>query len=96
MITSCTSGRNYSLARVFATRENSTFPALEAELLGGQKLQGVSTAAQVHAFLAAKGDLGKFPLFEAVHEIANLGGNLSGLMEAVAADDGYGSFSAEA
>lgn len=42
------------------------FAELETELLGGQKLQGVATADELHQFLRANGRVGGYPLFHVV------------------------------
>lgn len=85
MITSCTSGRNFTLARTFASRPSSTLAQLEIELLAGQKLQGTGTAAEVYAFLERSGDLDKFPLFRTVHRIASGEWEAGRLLEEIAA-----------
>ncbi|KAI9018924.1 NAD-dependent glycerol-3-phosphate dehydrogenase C-terminus-domain-containing protein [Hyaloraphidium curvatum] len=86
MITSCTSGRNFTLAREFTSRRNATFTALQDELLNGQKLQGTSTAAQVYQFLLARGSAADFPLFRTVHGIAFEGWDPQRIWEALTAE----------
>jgi hypothetical protein len=43
---------------------------LEAEMLGGQKLQGVLTSLEVQGVIAARGWEAEFPLFTTIHQIA--------------------------
>jgi glycerol-3-phosphate dehydrogenase (NAD+) len=55
---------------------------IEAELLGGQKLQGVDTCKEVVRCLQATGHLntpGQFPLFRRIHDIACQGRSLDSL-----------------
>ncbi|KAG7016220.1 Glycerol-3-phosphate dehydrogenase [NAD(+)] 1, chloroplastic, partial [Cucurbita argyrosperma subsp. argyrosperma] len=47
----------------------TSFDELEAEMLQGQKLQGVSTAKEMYEVLNHRGWLELFPLFASVHEI---------------------------
>ena len=49
--------------------KESTFEELEAELLGGQKLQGVLTSDEVQAVLTARGWVRDYPLFTTVNLI---------------------------
>lgn len=51
--------------------KESTFEELEAELLGGQKLQGVLTSDEVQAVLQARGWEGDYPLFTTVSLIVH-------------------------
>ncbi|KAL8278950.1 hypothetical protein RQP46_008619 [Phenoliferia psychrophenolica] len=69
LITSCLGGRNRKVAEAFVTA-NKSFDELEAELLQGQKLQGVVTARELHVFLKARGKVEDYPLFTAVYRIA--------------------------
>ncbi|KAK6928428.1 Glycerol-3-phosphate dehydrogenase, NAD-dependent, N-terminal [Dillenia turbinata] len=70
LITTCMGGRNRKVAEAFAKNQGKrSFDELEAELLQGQKLQGVSTAKEVYAVLSNRGWLEMFPLFTTVHEI---------------------------
>lgn len=50
-----------------------TWDELEAELLGGQKLQGTLTAFEVNKVLQATNSLSEFPFFTRVYEIAYKG-----------------------
>ncbi|XP_065876899.1 glycerol-3-phosphate dehydrogenase [NAD(+)] isoform X1 [Euphorbia lathyris] len=71
LITTCLGGRNRKVAEAFAKNGGKrSFDELEAEMLQGQKLQGVSTAREVYEVLSHRGWLQLFPLFATVHEIA--------------------------
>lgn len=71
LITTCLGGRNRKVAEAFARNGGKrSFDELEAEMLQGQKLQGVSTAREVYEVLSHRGWLELFPLFTAVHEIS--------------------------
>ncbi|GMN42638.1 hypothetical protein TIFTF001_011848 [Ficus carica] len=71
LITTCLGGRNRKVAEAFATNGGKrSFDELEAEMLQGQKLQGVSTAREVYEVLSHRGWLELFPLFATVHEIS--------------------------
>ncbi|KAJ7974697.1 Glycerol-3-phosphate dehydrogenase [NAD(+)] [Quillaja saponaria] len=71
LITTCLGGRNRKVAEAFAkNRGKRSFDELEAEMLQGQKLQGVSTAREVYEVLNHRGWLELFPLFATVHEIS--------------------------
>ncbi|XP_050232697.1 glycerol-3-phosphate dehydrogenase [NAD(+)] isoform X1 [Mercurialis annua] len=70
LITTCLGGRNRKVAEAFAKNGGKrSFDDLEAEMLQGQKLQGVSTAKEVYEVLSYRGWLELFPLFATVHEI---------------------------
>ncbi|XP_028126385.1 glycerol-3-phosphate dehydrogenase [NAD(+)]-like isoform X1 [Camellia sinensis] len=70
LITTCLGGRNRKCAEAFARNGGKrSFDELEAEMLQGQKLQGVSTAKEVYEVLSHRGWLELFPLFATVHEI---------------------------
>lgn len=70
VITTCLGGRNRKCAEAFARNGGKrSFDELEAEMLQGQKLQGVSTAKEVYEVLRHRGWLELFPLFSTVHEI---------------------------
>lgn len=68
LITTCYGGRNRKVSEAFVT-SGKTIEELESEMLGGQKLQGPETAAEVNFMLKAKGMEDQFPLFTAVHHI---------------------------
>ncbi|CAM8965335.1 unnamed protein product [Rhodiola kirilowii] len=70
LITTCLGGRNRKVAEAYAKNGGKrSFDELEAEMLGGQKLQGVMTAKEVYEVLSHRGWLELFPLFKTVHEI---------------------------
>ncbi|XP_051141465.1 glycerol-3-phosphate dehydrogenase [NAD(+)]-like [Andrographis paniculata] len=70
VITTCLGGRNRKCAEAFARHGGKkSFDTLEAEMLQGQKLQGVSTAKEVNEVLRHRGWSESFPLFSTVHEI---------------------------
>ncbi|XP_022922214.1 glycerol-3-phosphate dehydrogenase [NAD(+)]-like [Cucurbita moschata] len=70
LITTCLGGRNRKVAAAFAKHGGKrSFDELEAEMLQGQKLQGVSTAKEMYEVLSHRGWLELFPLFASVHEI---------------------------
>ncbi|XP_058188107.1 glycerol-3-phosphate dehydrogenase [NAD(+)] isoform X1 [Rhododendron vialii] len=70
LITTCIGGRNRKCADAFARNGGKrSFDELEAEILQGQKLQGVLTAKEVYEVLRHRGWLELFPLFTTVHEI---------------------------
>ncbi|KAK9733079.1 hypothetical protein RND81_04G042000 [Saponaria officinalis] len=70
LITTCFGGRNVKVAKAFAKYEGKrSFKELEAEMLHGQKLQGVLTAKEVYEVLRSKRWLDSFPLFKTIHEI---------------------------
>ncbi|KAF8104323.1 hypothetical protein N665_0174s0009 [Sinapis alba] len=70
VITTCLGGRNRRVAEAFAKSGGKrSFDELEAEMLQGQKLQGVSTAREVYEVLNHCGWMEMFPLFSTVHEI---------------------------
>lgn len=72
LITSCYGGRNRKVAEAYARSGGKrSFEDLEAELLGGQKLQGVLTAEEVFQAMKKRNWEEKFPLFTTVHKIAS-------------------------
>ncbi|KAK7555882.1 glycerol-3-phosphate dehydrogenase-like protein [Phyllosticta citricarpa] len=68
VVTSCMGGRNFRCARMAIERGQSVYEVEQAEL-NGQKLQGTSTAYEVHSFLKNEGMVEDFPLFTAVYDI---------------------------
>lgn len=66
VITSCMGGRNFKCAKK-ATATGKSVYEVEQEDLNGQKLQGTSTAYEVHEFLKSQGKEGDYPLFTAVY-----------------------------
>ncbi|KAL2942971.1 Glycerol-3-phosphate dehydrogenase [NAD(+)] [Bienertia sinuspersici] len=70
LIATCFGGRNRKVAEAFVINEGKrTFDELEAELLQGQKLQGVLTAKEVYGVLERNGWFDVFPLFTTIHDI---------------------------
>ena len=71
LITTCFGGRNRKCAEAFAAAgKKKSLDEIEAELLGGQKLQGTLTAKEVNHVLKMKGLEHEFPLFTQVYKIA--------------------------
>ncbi|AFZ80295.1 glycerol-3-phosphate dehydrogenase, putative [Theileria equi strain WA] len=71
LITTCIGGRNVRCAAEFARHKGARpWEEIEKEFLNGQKLQGVSTCAEVHEILKACGKAALFPLFEVTHKIS--------------------------
>jgi glycerol-3-phosphate dehydrogenase (NAD+) len=68
LVTTCFGGRNRRIAETHVTT-GRPIDQLEAELLGGQKLQGPPAAKEVHSVLAARGKLEEFPLMTAIYRI---------------------------
>ncbi|KAI9590807.1 NAD-dependent glycerol-3-phosphate dehydrogenase C-terminus-domain-containing protein [Syncephalis fuscata] len=68
LITTCSGGRNRRVAEAHA-RTGKSFEELEREMLNGQKLQGTSTAYELHEILEKKGLCKEFPLFTTIYEI---------------------------
>ncbi|KAJ5825341.1 hypothetical protein N7474_002479 [Penicillium riverlandense] len=66
LIASCNAGRNYRSA-LRSVEKGVPIEKIEQTELGGQKLQGISTAQAVHEFLSKEGGLDKFPLFASVY-----------------------------
>jgi glycerol-3-phosphate dehydrogenase (NAD+) len=70
LITTCFGGRNRKVAEAYvAAAGTKSWDVLEAELLGGQKLQGVLTSHEVQAVLKKKGLEKEFPLFTTINRI---------------------------
>ena len=90
LITTCFGGRNRKCAAAFAERADKgvTWEALEAELLGGQKLQGTGTCDEVVADLGHAGRLADFPLFRAVHDVMHKRHPVAYLLEALSGGAG--------
>ncbi|KAK9461073.1 NAD-dependent glycerol-3-phosphate dehydrogenase N-terminus-domain-containing protein [Lipomyces oligophaga] len=68
VITSCAGGRNHKIGVALIRTKRPIFE-LEADLLKGQKAQGVTTAEEVYAFLKKRNRLAAYPLFSAVNDI---------------------------
>lgn len=80
LLTTCYGGRNRRVAEAHVLTGKS-FEELERELLGGQKLQGIGTAKEIHQILAAKGLESEFPLFTAIYRICYEGIKPSALFD---------------
>merc|ERR1711912_182094 len=71
LITTCFGGRNRKCAEAFAKHgKEKSLDEIEAELLGGQKLQGTLTAKEVNHVLKMKGKESEFPFFTQVYKIS--------------------------
>merc|ERR1711966_463349 len=71
LVTTCFGGRNRKCAEAFAAAGKSkSLEVIEAELLGGQKLQGTLTAKEVNHILKMKGLEDEFPFFTTVYKIS--------------------------
>jgi len=71
LITTCFGGRNRKCAEAFAASKGErSWDDIEAELLGGQKLQGTLTAREVHEVLLRVKAVKEFPLFEKIFAIS--------------------------
>merc|ERR1719359_1372698 len=71
LITTCYGGRNRKCAEAFAAAgKKKSLDDIEAELLGGQKLQGTLTAKEVNHILKMKGLEHEFPFFTTVYKIS--------------------------
>merc|ERR1719174_3482872 len=73
LITTCFGGRNRKCGEAYAkclsAGSPKTWEELEAELLGGQKLQGVLTSHEVQEVLKSRGLEAKFPMFTTINRI---------------------------
>jgi len=82
LITTCFGGRNRKCAEAFAKHGKSkSLDEIEAELLGGQKLQGTLTAKDVMTVLKEKKMEAEFPLFSRIYEIAFEGKECGSIIE---------------
>lgn len=71
LITTCYGGRNRKCAEAFASSNGERkWDDIEAELLGGQKLQGTLTAKEVHEVLVRVDAVADFPLFTKIFNIS--------------------------
>ncbi|GIX66265.1 glycerol-3-phosphate dehydrogenase [Babesia caballi] len=71
LITTCIGGRNVRCAAEFAKHGGKkSWNDIEKEMLGGQKLQGTSTAEEVYHVLKAHNIENEFPLFAVTYKIA--------------------------
>ncbi|KIZ06786.1 glycerol-3-phosphate dehydrogenase(NAD+) [Monoraphidium neglectum] len=75
LIATCYGGRNRLVAEAFTKAAMAgapkSFDALEAELLNGQKLQGVLTSNEVQEILKARDWEADYPLFTTVNRIVS-------------------------
>ena len=82
LITTCYGGRNRKCAEAFAAAgKKKSLDDIEAELLGGQKLQGTLTAKEVNHILKMKGLEAEFPFFTTVYKISYEDTPLSAITE---------------
>ncbi|KAK2197279.1 bifunctional Glycerol-3-phosphate dehydrogenase [Babesia duncani] len=71
LITTCIGGRNVRCASEFAKNHGKhSWESIENEMLNGQKLQGVSTCAEVYRVISNNGKKAEFPLFDITYQIA--------------------------
>eukprot|EP00808_Paulinella_micropora_P013160 g24190.t1 len=72
LITTCYAGRNRKCAEAFVKAEGKkSWDQIEADLLKGQKLQGVLTSQEVQEILHKKNMEKDFPLFTTINQIVN-------------------------
>ncbi|KAI0008553.1 glycerol-3-phosphate dehydrogenase [NAD+] [Xylariaceae sp. FL0662B] len=83
LITSCSGGRNFRCAKK-AVEQGITVQEVEEKELNGQKLQGTTTAAEVHAFLKKRNLEQEYPLFTAVVNILEGRNSVDDIPELVA------------
>jgi glycerol-3-phosphate dehydrogenase (NAD+) len=85
LITTCFAGRNRKCAEAFAASriegKSREWADIEAELLGGQKLQGVLTAEEIYPLIELHGLEAQLPLICATYRIACKGAHPKGLLE---------------
>jgi len=80
LITTCYGGRNRKCAEAYAAAGGKkSLDDIEAELLGGQKLQGTLTAKEVNHILKMKGMEHEFPFFTTVYKISYEGASFDTL-----------------
>lgn len=68
LITSCFGGRNRRVAESHVATGKS-IEQLEAELLGGQKVQGPPAAKEAYKYLSSHRLCGQFPLLTAIYQV---------------------------
>jgi glycerol-3-phosphate dehydrogenase (NAD+) len=68
LITTCSGGRNRKAAEAFINSGKS-IEEVERDVLNGQKLQGTTTALEVHHFLKARNQTDDFPLMTSVYKV---------------------------
>jgi glycerol-3-phosphate dehydrogenase (NAD+) len=85
LITTCFAGRNRKCAEAFAASrvsgENRSWEDIEAELLGGQKLQGTLTAMEIYPLIELHRLESRLPLICATYAIACQGAHPQALFE---------------
>lgn len=69
IIASADGGRNARVAEQFVRCSDKSWDDLEREMLNGQKLQGVQTAAMIYFFVKKNKLEQRFPLLIAIHEV---------------------------
>ena len=71
LITTCFGGRNRKCAAAFVERAAAgvTWEEIEAEMLGGQKLQGTGTCRELFVTLTNEDALAQYPLFHATYRV---------------------------
>jgi glycerol-3-phosphate dehydrogenase (NAD+) len=73
LMASCMGGRNrkvaYAYTQAVAKGETRTWDELEAQLLNGQKLQGVLSSHEVQQLIAARGLEARFPLLTTINKV---------------------------
>lgn len=81
LITTCFGGRNRKCAEAYARDPTRTWDAIEKDLLGGQRLQGVSTAAEIWPLIKAHRLHKQLPLLRQIYRIACEGQPASSICE---------------
>eukprot|EP01065_Artemidia_motanka_P041829 TRINITY_DN547_c2_g1_i1.p1 TRINITY_DN547_c2_g1~~TRINITY_DN547_c2_g1_i1.p1 ORF type:complete len:795 (+),score=235.66 TRINITY_DN547_c2_g1_i1:63-2387(+) len=89
LITTSVGGRNRKCAEAFARNPKRPWSDIEKELLGGQKLQGVSTAIEIMPLIHAHRLHKQLPLMRTIYRIAVEGQDPSTIC-AFAEDEGPG------
>jgi|GEM_PF-1125138 len=86
LITTCYGGRNRKCAEAFV-RTKKDWATIEAELLGGQKLQGTLTSLELHKVLENQGIENQFPLFKNIYDIAFQGADPKTIVEGLVEEE---------
>lgn len=73
-----------------SVKEGKPIAEIEERELNGQKLQGTSTAYEVHQFLKARGLEGEYPLLTAVYNILEGKNRHEDIPELIEANDEAG------
>lgn len=87
LVTTSFGGRNRKCAEAYARNPEKGWDAIEAELLGGQKLQGVSTVHEIWPLIQARRLQRQLPLIRTIYRIAVKGASPSTLLD-FACDEG--------